>query len=590
MRRNVATASQPVSTLLLDEWFQAGDARFLPALNACADDCYLAGLASRWIKDSRPWAQEQARRYAVQPLDRPGHHPLVKRLFKSAEARADDAMMAGFLHACDVAVRRRLHRQQVWDAATRTRREDVELELPRLALLPQHAAKHAQAKPARRQRRQPAATPMFSLATRLYLRRRAWRYVRRCGFQDPARYVPLASAALGRYSDAELAAGQDLLESWGLLHACFGRSPVLTIGGTWVGLAAGRNLSELTAAPMFPALWQAPDALSYLLDLAIDAESRLVRTWARDLLRAHHGDALVRLPLPRVQELLSSRWEDLRLWGMELLRAHPELSRLPVRSWLDLLSRADTGLLAALVDLLRAQVRGSRLGWPDLVEMMVHPAAAVVRLGLDYAEQVPCTDVAAWSALEGLGQARCAALAGDLARFGLQRLGQGEACTPARVAVFTDHLLPGVRMTALEWIAGQESLRGDPRIWAQLAETPWDDVRAWLVRSLDRLHEAARLEGDARRLLWSAVILGVHRGGRAKLAALRQLGEHLVAMPAEAGQLLPVLACALRSVRLPERRGALAAVAHLLVRRPELAASIAISFPELRVGPTPQVA
>ena len=67
---------------------------------------YLAGLADRWKQDPRPWAREQIFKYLAMPMDRPGHHPVVKRLFKHAEAKADDELMAAFLVAFDRLVRR----------------------------------------------------------------------------------------------------------------------------------------------------------------------------------------------------------------------------------------------------------------------------------------------------------------------------------------------------------------------------------------------------------------------------------------------------------------------------------------------------
>ena len=45
-------------------------------------------------------------KYLALPLDRPGHHPLVKRLFKQAEANRDHELMAAFLVAFDRLIRR----------------------------------------------------------------------------------------------------------------------------------------------------------------------------------------------------------------------------------------------------------------------------------------------------------------------------------------------------------------------------------------------------------------------------------------------------------------------------------------------------
>jgi len=59
------------------------------------------------------------------------------------------------------------------------------------------------------------------------------------------------------------------------------------------------------------------------------------------------------------------------------------------------------------------------------------------------------------------------------------------------------------------------------------------------------------------------VLLGVHRGGRQKQAALRQLAEAVIADPQTAGEFVPVIAVAVRSVRRPEQAAGLAALARI---------------------------
>jgi hypothetical protein len=54
----------------------------------------MAALADRWKKDPRSWAREQIFKCLALPLDCPGHHPLVKRLFKQDEADRDHKLMA----------------------------------------------------------------------------------------------------------------------------------------------------------------------------------------------------------------------------------------------------------------------------------------------------------------------------------------------------------------------------------------------------------------------------------------------------------------------------------------------------------------
>src|SRR5205814_8401887 len=68
---------------------------------------------------------------------------------------------------------------------------------------------------------------LFSVATRHYLRRRAWRYFRRLGRAHPERYVSAISEALVLYEDVDVASGLALIDNWGLVHALFHHSPVL---------------------------------------------------------------------------------------------------------------------------------------------------------------------------------------------------------------------------------------------------------------------------------------------------------------------------------------------------------------------------
>jgi len=62
-----------------------------------------------------------------------------------------------------------------------------------------------------------------------------------------------------------------------------------------------------------------------------------------------------------------------------------------------------------------------------------------------------------------------------------------------------------------------------------------------------------------------------------------QIAERVAAHPDEAAALLPLLSIALRSLRAPERRAALAALVRAVDRQPALAAAVAESVPELRI-------
>ena len=153
----------------------------------------IGGFVDRWKRDPRPYARTQILAYLARPLDSLGHNVVVKRLFKQAEAAGDDELMAAFLVAFDVLVRRvrKTRRRYNWQAREAWTEET--LIAPRDVILPRAATvKHRNprtgaeiAVPARL----PKNGRLFSYRTRHYLRRRAWRYFRRLGHQHPERYV-----------------------------------------------------------------------------------------------------------------------------------------------------------------------------------------------------------------------------------------------------------------------------------------------------------------------------------------------------------------------------------------------------------------
>jgi hypothetical protein len=77
----------------------------------------------------------------------------------------------------------------------------------------------------------------------------------------------------------------------------------------------------------------------------------------------------------------------------------------------------------------------------------------------------------------------------------------------------------------------------------------------------------------------------VHRGGRQKLKAIHQMTKALEKHPDHAEALLPVLSLALRSIRGPEMREALAAVAQLSTTNEGLKTAIQNHLPEVEMQP-----
>jgi hypothetical protein len=221
------------------------------------------------------------------------------------------------------------------------------------------------------------------------------------------------------------------------------------------------------------------------------------------------------------------------------------------------------------------------------VEMAVAAPVPVARLGLDLLKgKVIGTDDER-DALARLADARSAGVAGEIATWALGILGASDTYAVDRVVRFFDALLQPTRQAAWAWLTGEAKppAYDDPALWSRLIETPYDDLR---LRLIDALKHRAMLPGVAADKLgpavWAPVLLGIHRGGRAKLSALRQTADAIARDPANAGPLLPVLAVAIRSVRLPEARHGLAALVQAVDAHPALVDDVRRHFPELELG------
>lgn len=154
---------------------------------------------------------------------------------------------------------------------------------------------------------------------------------------------------------------------------------------------------------------------------------------------------------------------------------------------------------------------------------------------------------------------------------------------------FFDSPTREVRDGAWAWLSPETAAWTDPVLWSRMLETPWDDLRLKLIDALERRAAAKpapfpRPAAGDLAIVWCTVLAGVHRGGRQKLKAIRQIAEAIERHPDKFDDLLPVLAVAVRSVRRPEMREALAAVATLAERDAALAGRIAAALPELTLG------
>jgi hypothetical protein len=429
---------------------------------------------------------------------------------------------------------------------------------------------------------------LFSPATRQYLRRRAWRYFRRLGRKEPARYIKAVSDALARYTDDDVADGLELIDNWGLVHILFHRSTVLLARPAgWVP-AEGRTLAELTAAPIYEPLWErGPRAI---VDVLLAARCRPVRQWAIQMIRRHEpAGATIRLE--ELLGLLGYDDADVVALAAERLREAKGLGAIDAERWLELVETANPAALAVIVELMRVHVDERRLTFDQVVRLAASRPVPLARLGLEWLERTAPPDEAGCRTLLTLADARCASLRPEIVRFVYGRLAAAARFEPDWVLELLDSRHADVRAEALAWFRAEPRACENVALWRRLLESPYDDVRMALVADLEvrvegrDVERLAALDPDpeALRLLWASVLLNIHRGGRAKPRVVGQLVRRIQRRPQETEALLPLLAVALRSSRGPERRAGLAGIARLVATRAEAAALVTANFPELKL-------
>jgi hypothetical protein len=618
-----------------EELLERGDPVFVTELRRITDADRLGSFAAHWLADRRPASRKLLFTYLDQPLNAFRHEALIKRLFKLAEKAGDDEVMGAFLVLFDRSLRRkRARRRQSFstdvpdkDAAEalvkqfqqqgfsayyyvhyrqnpgarptkqgftvyRSTLADA-LHVPDQTVMwrPRDRDSHGPYPIAEEQRDRLQRYRLFSLPTRRYLRRRAWRYFRKLGKQHPERYVAAVTAALKRYQDDDVADGVALIDNWGLIHILFHHSPVLVSRRHGWGLAPDGALSRLQPAPIYEALWKkAPRAL---LDLVLHSHCRPVRQWALFMVRRDHAALLQGLTSEELFGLLANEDPTAVALACELLRTMPDLSVLGVERLLALVENPHPETLDLLCDLLRERLRAEHVSFAAAVGLAGSRPLPAARLGFTWLQaKAPATEDDC-RALLGLAEAQAEPLRTDLVRWVRGVLSASPHFQSAWVMEFLDSRHEEVRTEGWRWLEAEPRARDNPEIWRKLLESPYDDVRSRLVAELEKrvagrgaVPEGVRLDVELLRFLWATVLLNIHRGGRVKPVVVSQLVRRVNRYPAEAALLLPILAVALRSVRGPEWRAGLVGVVELVERSSDLQPLVQRLFPELTLEGT----
>ena len=260
--------------------------------------------------------------------------------------------------------------------------------------------------------------------------------------------------------------------------------------------------------------------------------------------------------------------------------------------WLAVAETASPESLATLAEIMGQHLAPDRVSLGDAARLAACRPLPLARLGLNWLKaRAPASDDERRSLLVLL-EAQAEPLRTEILAWLRSALAASPEFHPEWVLEFLDSRFSDARAEGMSWFRAEPLAHDDVTLWQRLLESPYDDVRLALAADLDARLKLAKEDGalelsraldpDRLRLLWASVLLNVRRGGRVKPRVVEQVAQRLAHRPQEAELLLPLLGVALRSLRLPERRAALAAVVRLVENRPEAAPLVQKALPELQ--------
>ena len=287
------------------------------------------------------------------------------------------------------------------------------------------------------------------------------------GYATPEAYPAAIASALRRYRDENLASGENILDSWVLLNACFFDHEIFEFNAAHVALKQDRSLAQLKPAPRFPETWKRPESAPILLNLVAGARSHVVRVWAVQLFRQAHLGAAQPLDVETLFALLNHADEEVQQFGAELLSRAKGLGREPMSFWLRLLQTRNVTALGTLTEAFKKHVSADRLDLRACLELACAEAVPVARLGQHFLAARDIRTAEDRTAIGALADARCPVVAGELARWALGHLGSREHYEINTVSRFFDSLLAETRGAAWTgWRGGSSPGTAMPRCGA----------------------------------------------------------------------------------------------------------------------------
>lgn len=584
------------SWLLAEDLLEQGDLGFLDEFRRIHDADRLRGYAKTLFNDKRQVARESLLAYFDRPLNAYRHEGFVKATFKLAEDAGDSQLMGRIMVAVDRSVRRQLLSRHRYDWSSGESWVEQSLNIPAQTQLPREDGLFYYRDPDSAQRwaaptkEQHESLRLFSVATRQYLRRRAWRYFRNLGKQNPDRYVDAVADCLIRYDDQDVQDGVALLDNWGLMHILFHGSDQIVSNPRGWRLADDGSLGKLKPAPAFETLWQR--SADPLLKVLGQANSRPVRQWAMQMLTHHHPDAVSKVPVSQIVIWLSSGQADMIQIAVDALEQSDRMNEISVATWLEIIEASELQESEIICGVLLKHLQPASVSFNQALELASARPVPVARLGLKCLETKSPENKTQCHALLTLCEAPADSVRPALVNWLRDVLGKSEYFETDWIIELLDAQFEEVRAIGWHWLLSNQRAREDTDLWQKLLETPYDDVRLKLVDLLQRRRYDARefslkhqrFDATLMQSLWASVLLNIHRGGRQKERVVNEIVTLLSADPSRAKQLLPLLAVALRSVRSTEWRSGLSAVVTLVDQHPEIADLVEREFPELRVG------